>query len=557
MQAGKILSIFGWLTKNKQTCTPVTKYENNTWFHYEEKSTTAIVFVHGLLSSADSCWRAKAGTFWPQIVKEDSNFNGASIYLAGYHTTPTSGKYDIAQCALELSGALFTEGVNRRAPIAFPRILFITHSLGGIVTRRMLEQNVLRFRHCELGLVLMASPSLGSGYAKALARLANLYGHKVAAELLPESDSLKDIDDRFRAARDDGRFSSLVGAEAVEHKGLATSRFLPQIFPPIVDGRSASRYFGAERIIADTDHFSIVKPDGPNSPSHQFLVQFIQSKFPMTAPSNESLNETEGGERLSPVLTDRRCEPDPLFEIYNSEHSEFYIERDEDATFERHLKYASVWLHGASGVGKTSLVRRYLSRRGLHPAEMTLSHLRAGATREALLAEICDCLLALKSSTGRATVAPSIEAIAALCGSEAIPLFLDELPITQDSAALIEAIGSLADHLKRHWRADARLIVCSIGQPEPSLMLGRMREQFATISLEPWNESSIARLLEKISNSSPTRALSVEQAQILIGKAEGSPRFVKALFRLCEARNVPIEGVHLTGLIEETKRSLG
>src|SRR6218665_1507648 len=117
-----------------------TKYSNNTWFRFADPN-TSLIFVHGLLSSADSCWRSSKGIYWPELIAADKDFREVSIFLGGYHTSVNSGKYDIAQCVAEFVRALKLSVAGYSAPISSRNIIFICHSLGGVVVRRMLEEH--------------------------------------------------------------------------------------------------------------------------------------------------------------------------------------------------------------------------------------------------------------------------------------------------------------------------------------------------------------------------------------------------------------------------------
>ncbi len=80
--------------------------ENNSWLEYRPYG-TAMVFVHGVLSSARECWfNAKTGAFWPALVKADNTFARASVYLGGYHTEVDAGEYGMRDCAKELLDSL-------------------------------------------------------------------------------------------------------------------------------------------------------------------------------------------------------------------------------------------------------------------------------------------------------------------------------------------------------------------------------------------------------------------------------------------------------------------
>jgi hypothetical protein len=139
---------------------------NNLWYRQSD-SNTVLIFVHGVLSDSRSCWLSAAdssGTYWPRLVAEDSRFGGDGIYLGGYYTAVDAGRYEIRNAADELLGALSRGG--RSSVLARDRLIFVCHSTGGIVVRYILTNNDHLFLQKEVGLVLIASPSYGSRWAK-------------------------------------------------------------------------------------------------------------------------------------------------------------------------------------------------------------------------------------------------------------------------------------------------------------------------------------------------------------------------------------------------------
>jgi len=96
----------------------------------------AIVFVHGVFGSADSTWRnSKTGVTWPDLLLTDQDFDGYSIYLLHYPTSWSSGSPTIPQIAEKKLDELKALRLFQHK-----QIYFIAHSMGGLVTKRMLVQ---------------------------------------------------------------------------------------------------------------------------------------------------------------------------------------------------------------------------------------------------------------------------------------------------------------------------------------------------------------------------------------------------------------------------------
>jgi pimeloyl-ACP methyl ester carboxylesterase len=261
---------------------------NNFWY-VSNSSDTAVVFVHGVFSSSRSCWlfedvaRAQK-VFWPDLVRGDARLGNPSIFLAGYHTNLESGDYSLTECATELRDALRLRDVDQaRAPYDYRRLVFVCHSTGGIVMRYLINRYKGDFKGKDVGLALMASPSLGSEWADVFALAAKYYNQGLGRQLSWDDSALQDLHWQFSELVENRHkeMPGLFGREAAEHHMIGRRRipkFLRWLFPPrntVVNKVSAGQYFGQVRPIPGTDHFSIVKPDGLDHPSHTFLVGFM------------------------------------------------------------------------------------------------------------------------------------------------------------------------------------------------------------------------------------------------------------------------------------------
>ena len=252
--------------------------QNNLWYYYNDGD-TAVVFVHGLFSDSRTCWlRSNEGNsarsvYWPALVRGDARFGNPSIYLAGFYTALDSGPCEIRNCADEIyRGLQRTDAKGRPGPLGKNRLIFVCHSIGGVVTRYLIESHEASFAGKEIGLVLIASPSYGSLWASRLQWLAKFYDCRLGIQLEWGSWSLRDLDARFRDLVDQRRLT-LCGVEAYENHFVFHRRWLPDR-KVVVTEASAGRYFGAPVLLRKTDHFTAVKPGGRDHPAHELLVDF-------------------------------------------------------------------------------------------------------------------------------------------------------------------------------------------------------------------------------------------------------------------------------------------
>lgn len=273
--------------------------QNNVWYE-KNGSETVFVFVHGIFSDSRTCWLYKSpesptkDQYWPEMVRYDQRLEHPSIYLGGYYTAVDAGPYDAHQAAKELRDALKRDEVLNK-----PKIVFIAHSTGGIIVRYLLYHNQDLFRNKQIGLVLYASPSVGAYLADTLSLLSEFYNQQLGAQLQANSPFLAELDNNFRDLiynpNSNPNNLHIVGAEAIENHFIIHRKFIPdKVF--VVPESSGSRYFGSATYLRNTDHFTTVKPDGINHPSHQFLVTFYQ-KFKADLGSTPRDDQQQAGNR--------------------------------------------------------------------------------------------------------------------------------------------------------------------------------------------------------------------------------------------------------------------
>lgn len=236
----------------------------------------SVVFVHGILSSGEKCWRHANGTYWPELLNQDPDLASLGIYIYNYQTGFASGSYSLSNVVDDLKERIFTlDGVADSK-----KIVFVCHSMGGIVVRKFIVERVNDFldRKIEIGLYLVASPSLGSHYANWLEPIAQFAGHEQAKALTftQANQWLNDLDKTFINLKESKRLS-IHGKELLEDKFITlTNLFRKQVVEPF----SGARYFGESFKVAGSDHFTIAKPKNNSSDQHRLLKAFILGMNP-------------------------------------------------------------------------------------------------------------------------------------------------------------------------------------------------------------------------------------------------------------------------------------
>lgn len=123
-----------------------------------------IVFVHGLHGSRES-WRASNGAYWPDMVRTDPRFSYSDVDVAEYPTPASHGKMSSAQLADILWSRLNQDHVWDHR-----EVVFIAHSLGGILVEEMLLRHPSDASRVRF-IVSYGTPHEGSS----IARMASIY----------------------------------------------------------------------------------------------------------------------------------------------------------------------------------------------------------------------------------------------------------------------------------------------------------------------------------------------------------------------------------------------
>ncbi len=494
--------------------------ENNSWHHIDQQSDAAIVFVHGYFSDASTCWLNKTGTFWPDLILTDHRIQPCSIYLAGYHTAIGSGDYGVSDCANEIIWALRRTGSDLSKPVlARQHIIFVCHSLGGIVIRYLLDAYREDFQSKKIGLCLIASPSIGSDYANKFGFLSELFKNRTGKQLQFFNPFLADLDERFMRFIESRETQSFIGAEAIEHHGPGS--ILTPWLKPIVTKISAGRYFAHRQTLAKTTHSSIAKPENIKHPSHNFLVDFL-SRMPQQFKIQRIAGEP-------PLSTDTFSPTHALFDAYETRFEPFYLVRDLDRQILEQVNFRSIWLSGRSGTGKTCALKRYISHQSGRHLYLCLSQHRSPCNRDELLREFAETFSPDSTKVERSYI--GIVSFFEGLPENNILVYVDEVDALSDAGhELLRLLGDLAITWKQ--RSQGRrltFIVSSLHAPDLTRLANnqKLQEIFRFLNAPSWNGDELKALYEIISKYITELQLSPTDVELVINCANGSPRFLK------------------------------
>jgi pimeloyl-ACP methyl ester carboxylesterase len=92
------------------------------------------VFVHGIGGDGITSWTNK-NSYWPELLTHDPSFGGSDIFVYSY-PTGLWATMSIDELADNMKAVLIAKGVTN-----YQKIIFLSHSMGGIVTRDYLLKN--------------------------------------------------------------------------------------------------------------------------------------------------------------------------------------------------------------------------------------------------------------------------------------------------------------------------------------------------------------------------------------------------------------------------------
>lgn len=244
-----------------------------------------IIFVHGLGGDARSTWHPYESKdddhFWPMWLGKD--LPDVGIWSLAYQVEPFKKEghtMSLKNRATNILSLLNTKKIGERP------VLFITHSMGGLLVKQMLR-NMYDFAKPEWkkigeqtkGIVFVSTPHSGSDIATWLDFMgAILRTSESVKELKANNPILKELNQYFRQHHDLAKIPIQVFCETKktsrEKKFLGISKTFAAI---VVDENSANpEMTGVVTIPLDEDHLSICRPKSKNSQIYDEVKHFIE-----------------------------------------------------------------------------------------------------------------------------------------------------------------------------------------------------------------------------------------------------------------------------------------
>lgn len=217
----------------------------------KDKAPRALVLVHGITGDGYSSWTNQSDTYWPDIMKDDPAFNGFDIYAYQYPTSAFGQCLPITDLANHMRTHLKNDGIFSE----HEQVVFLAHSMGGLVTRQFLLRNREMVNKVPL-VMFFATPTGGSWKANAASLLSTC----------SQVDDLRKMDvNSYLKSQQSDWLSGGLQERVVSYCAFETQTSGGSL---TVDRSSATLLCTKDPEALPTNHSNAVKPNSQSDLSH-------------------------------------------------------------------------------------------------------------------------------------------------------------------------------------------------------------------------------------------------------------------------------------------------
>jgi hypothetical protein len=247
-----------------------------------------VVFIHGLGGDARDTWEANGDPrlFWPEWLGDDLPRLG--VWSVGYDASPSGWlgghTMPLIDRATNLLARLDARGIGERP------LVFITHSMGGLLCKELLRQGATNGQtrweqlvgHTK-GVVFLATPHTGADLARSLMKIGRL---------LRLSRSVEDLEENAAQLRQLGTWFR----NNVERLGIGVEAYFETVSTTVgwasiglvVDESSANPGInGVTPISIDATHTEICRPTSREATVYLRVKRFVGEQLPPRRPDGD------------------------------------------------------------------------------------------------------------------------------------------------------------------------------------------------------------------------------------------------------------------------------
>jgi pimeloyl-ACP methyl ester carboxylesterase len=242
-----------------------------------------VIFVHGLGGDHCDTWRIDKDRFWPEWLANDiprSRLFSVEYPSSATNWSSSSSNMGLLDRSKNILDYLSLRGIGDRP------VIFITHSLGGVLVKQLLHtastMNIDKWNSIvssTRGIVFMATPHFGSGLANILMHFYPISRPStITKDLVAKNVFLQNLGDWFRQNIVKLNINVASYYETEPTKGAI-----------VVDSMSANPgVIGCVPVGVDSNHINICKPSDKDSLVYRgvkfFIDEIISSGKPKRIP---------------------------------------------------------------------------------------------------------------------------------------------------------------------------------------------------------------------------------------------------------------------------------
>jgi hypothetical protein len=223
-----------------------------------------ILFVHGLGGTGEGTWHLPNRPGFFELIRQDETLS--SQYDVEFYQYPTTlfpwPFFSTAPKIQHLAAGLKTQIDNKYA--AYSSIVLVCHSLGGLIARQYLIEEVRNQRPLKISkLLLYAVPNNGAGLASVATHIS--WTHNQLAQLSRDSDLIEFLNRDWRQ---------------LKMNDLLRIKYIVAGLDQAVDRPSAESFWGNPNVeeIIDKGHIAVVKPENPTDLAFVILKNFLDER---------------------------------------------------------------------------------------------------------------------------------------------------------------------------------------------------------------------------------------------------------------------------------------
>ncbi len=252
-----------------------------------------VVFIHGLGGGYLTTWTASNNFVWPEELAKKHQDIG--VWSVQYNASPTSW-YGNAMPIQDRARNLLEQ--MRLKKLGEKPTVFVTHSLGGIITKKMLVEawtasakagnNWKQIAENAKAVVFLGTPHNGSDLPEKLSAIAEVYGESVQTEqLIRDNPELRDLANQYKnfASMSEIEHKAFFENEPVRIRGVSIGLIVPI-------GSSETGLTNCTTLPIDANHFTICKPENDEEQVFLSVDELITNNLLSTSiPLDKTLED--------------------------------------------------------------------------------------------------------------------------------------------------------------------------------------------------------------------------------------------------------------------------